>query len=199
MKNINGKKAVSSTLFGVVAAILIITTVAGFGLYATSTKTLTMTNTQTATIVSTEMMSQSTMTNTQTTTAVSTEMMSNTFAFNAKSGAMISNAYMIIGPINMHQYAVAIHAEGLEPNGDYIVEAALSAGSMQTVPISSQSMSMNTTSASEFQANANGTGSYWIEINTNPLTTLENVQLYFLPAMSMQNATLVATATLAMM
>jgi hypothetical protein len=121
---------------------------------------------------------------------------SNAYMFAAKSGAMISSGWLLAAPTGMmHEYAVSIHAGGLEPNGTYLVEGALMVSAMATVPISSQSMGMNTTSASEFQADKNGTGNYWIVINNNPATTFERVQLFFLPGMSMQNATLIATVS----
>ena len=71
-------------------------------------------------------------------------------------------------------------------------------GSM-TVPISSQSMHTNTTSASEFQADKNGTGNFFILLDSNPMTTFENVELLFLPGMVMQNATVVATLNMSSM
>jgi hypothetical protein len=106
---------------------------------------------------------------------------------------MITNAWLIVTSVGMGEYAVVVHAEGLEPNGDYIVEGPLATGAMQTVPISTQSMEMNTTAASEFTADSHGTGLFWIALNSNPSQTFEAIQLYFLPGMSMQNATLVAS------
>ena len=104
---------------------------------------------------------------------------------------MITDAWIIAATIGMHECAVTIHAEGLEPNGTYIVEASLTTGSMQTVPISTESMGMNTTSASEFQADRNGTGLFWIVLSNSISTTLEQVDLVYLPGMSMANATVV--------
>ncbi|MGI0091401.1 MAG: hypothetical protein ACREBS_06800 [Nitrososphaerales archaeon] len=106
---------------------------------------------------------------------------------------MISSAWLLTAPEGMGEYVVSIHAEGLESNGDYIVEGTLNSGSMHVVPISSESMNMNATSASEFQADRNGTATYWITINTSPITTFESIELVYLPGMSMQNATVVAT------
>jgi len=120
--------------------------------------------------------------------------------FTPESGAMITNAWLLLVPTGMmHEFAVSIHAEGLEANGTYIVEGTLTSGSMNTVPISTQSMSMNSTSASEFQSDKNGTGNYWLLLDANPATTFENIQLFFLPGMSMQNATLVASVNLTSM
>jgi hypothetical protein len=56
-------------------------------------------------------------------------------------------------------------------------------------------MSMNSTSASEFMANRNGTGTFWIVLDSNPASAFENVQLLFLPGMSMQNSSTVATVS----
>ena len=94
----------------------------------------------------------------------------------------------------MDEFVVAIHVEGLEPNGTYVVEGTLATGSMNVVPIStlSMSMNMNTTSGSEFQADTNGTGTYWIELDSNPITAFENLQIFYLPRMSMSNAMEVA-------
>jgi len=120
-------------------------------------------------------------------------------AFKPQPGVMITSAWLIVASVGMDEYAVVVHAEGLEPNGDYIVEGPLTTGTMQTVPISSQSMEMNTTSASEFTANSQGTGLFWILLNSNPSQTFEAIQLYYLPGMSMHNATLIASVMFPMM
>ena len=119
--------------------------------------------------------------------------------FIPKSGAMISNAWLIIAPLGMNEYAMTVHAEGLEANNTYIVEGNESSGSMGMVPVSTKSMSMNMTSESEFQADSNGTGIYWVVLNTDPCNAFESIDLVYLPGMSMQNATIVATATLCQM
>jgi hypothetical protein len=71
-------------------------------------------------------------------------------------------------------------------------------GAMQTVPISTQSMMMNTTDASEFTADSQDVGLFWIVLNSNPTHSFEAFQLYYLPGMSMQNAMMVASATFPM-
>jgi hypothetical protein len=43
---------------------------------------------------------------------------------------MITNAGLIVAPLGMHEYAVSIHAGGLEANGTYLVEGPVSTGSM---------------------------------------------------------------------
>jgi len=193
------KLAVSNGIFGAAVAILVIVAAVGFGLYGTSSsKTVTSLNTiiVTATSVSTQVMTESSMMANHSETAMMGNSSGNAYMLSAKSGAMISSGWLLAAPTGMmHEYAVSIHATGLEPNGTYLLEGALMVGAMATVPISSQAMGMNTTSASEFQADKNGTGNYWIVLNNNPATTFERVQLFFLPGMSMQNATLIATAS----
>lgn len=195
MKRFNrGRCGVTNLAFAGTAIVLIVIAGIGYGLYATSSsKTLTVMQTQTQTNMMTE-------TNVMTETMTQTSMMAanNSYAFTPASGAMITNAWLLVVPIGMNETAVSIHAEGLEVNGTYIVEGALRSGSMQTVPISSQSMNMNTTAGSEFQTDRNGTGTYWIELTSNPTTTFENIQLYLVPGGMMANATLVATVTFAM-
>ena len=197
------KSAISTGIFGAAVVVLIVIAGIGYGLYGTASgKTTTSTQIVTTTNVSTEMMvTTEMMTGTGSMSSMSGNMTgSEALMFTPSSGAMISSAWLLALPTGMmHEYALSIHAEGLEPNGTYLIEGALTAGVMAMVPISSQSMGMNTTSASEFQANKNGTGNYWIVINTNPATTFENIQLLFLPNMSMQNMTAVATLHFAMM
>ncbi|MHB8567226.1 MAG: hypothetical protein ACYC7D_12660 [Nitrososphaerales archaeon] len=189
----NGKKAVSNTILSAAVIILIVAAASGFGLYATTaSKTTTSLNTVTVTTtnVRTEMMTAGMMNHT------TSEPMSNityAYQFNGSSGSMISSAWLLDVPVGMHEYAVSVHAEGLEPNETYILEGDLASGSMAVVPISTQSMNMNTTSASEFQTNGNGTGNYWIVLGSCPSTTFESIQLLYLPGMEMQNASTVAT------
>jgi len=208
MKEFSRKKtaAISNGIFGVSVVALIVIAAIGFGLYgsaaskapATTTLTLTTANVSTEIITSLETMMN------HSTTSSMTESVGNSSSssgcacmFTPKSGAMISSAWLLIAPTEMmHQYAVSVHAAGLEPNGTYIVEGQLMTGGMATVPISSLSMHMNTTSASEFQSDKNGTGNYFVLLDSNPSTVFENVELLFLPGMVMQNATLVATVNL---
>ncbi len=167
----------------------------GYGLYGTSvsapSKTVTVGMTET-----------SMMTETTTQMNTATSMGPNaSYQFTPASGAMITNPWLVTVQLGagMNDYAVSIHAEGLEVNSTYVVEAAQSSGSMGTVLISSQSMNMNTTAGSEFQADKSGTGLYWIELVNNPTTVFENVQLYLVPSNGMMNeTTLVATAAFAM-
>jgi hypothetical protein len=189
------RSGVSNIIFAASVVVLIIIAGSGFGLYATSISHSSTTSTTSSS--STEMMTGSS------TTAMSTSNSDSNctcaYEFTPESGAMISNAWVVLASLGMNQYAVSIHAEGLERNGTYFVEGALSSGSMAVVGISSESMNMNTTSASEFQADTNGTGTFWIVLNNNPSSTFESLELTYLPGMSMQNATVVATTSLGMM
>jgi hypothetical protein len=174
------KFGISNLIFTISVVVLAVVAASGFGLYAlasahSSTTTEAMSHSSTS---SGEMASSST-----------------AYEFTPKTGAMLSSAWVIVAPLGMDEYAVSIHAEGLETNGTYIIEGPLSTGSMQVVPVSNESMSMNQTSDSEFQANANGTGQFWIVLSSNPVTTFESFELVYLPGMEMQNATVVATAS----
>lgn len=188
-----GSKAVSNTVFAASIVILLLVAGVGFGLYATRPITVTSTVTTTA-------MAETGMSTTMAETGMTAKAnFSLVRSFTPKAGAMISNAWLIVASVGMGEYAVVVHAEGLEANGDYIVEGPLTTGKMQTVPISTESMGMNTTAASEFTADSHGTGLYWIVLNSNPTQAFEAIQLYFLPGMSMQNATLVASVMFPMM
>ena len=180
------RSGISNTIFAGTVAVLVVVAIAGFGLYAVA---LTHTSS------TTEMMTTST--ESMTTSAMANA--TNSYAFTPHSGAMVNNAWLLVGEVGMHEYAISVHAEGLESNGTYILEGALTSGSMQTVPISSQSMTMNETGASEFQTNLNGTGTYWIVLDSNPVSTFENIQLFYIPQGMMQDASLVATVSFTMM
>ncbi len=184
--------AVTSVIFGATVAVLVVIAAVGYGLYATTSLSPSTVTITTTTSPTSEMTSSSS-------TVMLTSSGSAAYSFTPKSGAMISNAWLLVAPLGSNNYAVSIHAEGLEPNGTYLVEGPLSRGSMQVVPISNESMSMNHVGASEFQANINGTGLFWIQLGSNPMTTFEDLELAYLPGMSMQNATLVATASFTQM
>lgn len=178
----NSSKAISNVIFVASVAVLIMLSATGFGLYGLSSS-LTHSNDVMSTV----------------TTAVVIENASQSvYMFTATSGSMVSNAWLINAPLSMNEHAVSIKAEGLEPSSEYIVEATLNSGSMQTVPISTESMTMNTTSASDFLSDANGTGLFWIVLAANPAITFEQVEIVYLPGMSMQNATTVATVSFQM-
>lgn len=189
----NNKRAVSNLIFAGTAIVLIVAAAVGFGLYGT-TASKTVTSTNTVTVATTDMMTTEAMTSESSMTQSSMSNTSNyAYQFNATSGAMISSAWLLDVPVGMHSYAVSVHAEGLEANGTYILEGQLANGTMATVPVSSQSMNMNTTSASEFQTDKNGAGTYWVVLDSCPSTTFESISLLYLPGMIMSNATTVAT------
>lgn len=191
MKRDFTRLGVSTAIFATAVVVLVIVAGIGYGLYATSSHSQMTETSMTETMTTTQ-----SMTETMTSTLMANQ--TNAYEFTEANGEMINNAWLLVVPLGMNNYAVSVHAEGLETNGTYILEGSLATGSMQTVPISSESMIMNETSASEFQSNTNGTGLYWIELSSNPTTTFENIQLYFVPDMMMQNATLVASASFSM-
>ena len=183
----------STAIFASVVVVLVIVAGIGYGLYETTNHSQM---TETSTAMTETMTSTQTMTETMTTSEMTYQ--TSAYEFTAAGGGMINNAWLLVAPLGMDEYAVSVHAEGLEANGTYVLEGILTTGSMQTVPISFESTMMNETSASEFQSNANGTGLYWIQLSSNPVTTFENVQLYYVPDMMMQNATLLASASFTM-
>lgn len=193
-----GSKAVSRSIFAVSVVALVLLAAVGFGLYASKQAGTSVMSTVTTTMGASTMVEMSSATMSET---VMTSSGNFGFAgtFTPQSGAMIGNAWLVVSSLGNGEYAVAVHAEGLEPNGDYIVEGPVTTGAMQTVPISTASMDMNTTAASEFTADSHGTGLYWIVLNSNPTHAFEAIQLYFLPGMSMQNAMLIATVKFPMM
>lgn len=187
MKNSFNALGVTNSIFALVVVVLVIVAGIGYGLYATANHSA-MSESSTSSMIETTTRTQS-MTETMTTTLITNQTYS--YQFTAAKGGMIMNAWLLVVPLGMDAYALSFHAEGLEPNGTYILEGSLITGSMQMVPISE---SMNTTAASEFQSDSNGTGLYWIQLSSNPVNTFENIQLYVVPEMLIQNATLVATA-----
>lgn len=189
MSNV-GAKSVSRSVFAVSVIVLVVLAGVGFGLYATKPE---MTSTVTTTVAE---MSSASMSETGMTSSGNFGFAG---AFTPQSGAMMGNAWLVVSSLGNGEYAVVVHAEGLEPNGDYIVEGPTTTGAMQTVPISSMSMMMNTTTASEFTADSHGTGLFWIVVNSNPTHAFEAIQLFYLPGMSMQNAMLVASVKFPMM
>jgi len=107
-------------------------------------------------------------------------------------GQMIHSGYVVIAALGNGEYAVSLHADGLEPpsSGGYIVEGVQRTGSMNTAPIGPNA------TASEFDAGADGSGSYWTVLMQNPGASFESADLVYLPGMSMAQATVVASAQL---
>lgn len=176
------RSGVTNTVFAGTAVVLLILAGIGFSLYFTASG-----NTQTMTSNMTETM-------TVTHTSNGTEAVE----FTPATGQMIHSAWLLVEPTGMSgQYAVSISAQGLESTqgtgNDYIVEAAQSSGSMSTVPIGANA------TASEFETNSQGAGSYFVLLAQNPYSAFENIQIVYLPGMQMSNAVVVATATLTMM
>jgi hypothetical protein len=181
------RAGVSNAVFAGTAIILLILAGIGFALYFSNSP-----STQTTTENMTE-----TMTHMSTTAVTVTSNGTDALEFTPVTGQMIHSAWLLIEPAGMDQYALAIHAEGLENTqsmgSDYIVEGAQSSGSMSVVPIGPNA------TASEFDTNGNGVGNFFILLSQNPYTTFENIQIVYLPGMQMTNATVVATASLTMM
>jgi len=181
------RSGVSNILFGSAVIVLLVVAGLGFGLYLTKPSPASTT---------TEAMMESTSEAVSHTTTAMAEMSNGTTAlqFTPVTGQMIHNAWLLIEPAGMGEYALSIHAEGLESTqsmgGAYIVEAVMSSGSMAMAPIGP------TNSASEFEADANGAGNFFILLHQNPYLTLESVQIVYLPAMEMANATVAASASL---
>lgn len=201
------RRAVTNQAFGVAVVALILVAAVGYGLYLTRppmTETMTETTTQPMTETTTNTMTQTmtvtvtnamTETTTQTTTSVST---GEALSFAAQSGQMIGNALLLIQPAGMNGgYALSIYAPGLEPSmgtgSNYIVEGAQTSGSMALVPVTGN------VTTSEFEAGSNGVGQFFALLSQNPYSSFESIQIFYLPGMSMSNATLVATASLSMM
>jgi hypothetical protein len=110
----------------------------------------------------------------------------------AQPGQMFHTGWVLIASTGSGDYAVSVHAEGLEPpaSGNYIVEGVTRGATMQMVPISGNA------TTSEFEASANGVGGYWTVIMQNPTSSFEAIDLVYLPGMSMTNAAVVAMVQL---
>ena len=114
-----------------------------------------------------------------------------TMALNPQAGQMIHSGWVLISPIGSGDYAVSLHADGLEPpsSGGYIVEGVTRQG-MNMVPLAGQA------AASEFDAGTDGSGNFWTTLMQNPSSTYEGIDLLYLPGMDMTHATLVASIQL---
>ncbi|MDA4127545.1 MAG: hypothetical protein OK452_10160 [Thaumarchaeota archaeon] len=117
---------------------------------------------------------------------------SKVLALSPHPGAMIHTGWVVIAPVGSGDYAIVVHAEGLEPPslGGYIVEGAQRTTAMNVVPIGANA------TASEFDAGTDGVGNYWTVIMQNPTTSFESIELLYLPGMNMAQATLVASVSL---
>jgi hypothetical protein len=108
------------------------------------------------------------------------------------TGQMIHSAWVFLSPLGGGDYAVSLHAEGLESpsSGSYIVEGVTRGTAMNMVPISGNA------TTSEFEAGQNGVGTYWTTVMQNPNSAYESIDLVYLPGMSMTDATVVASVQL---
>ena len=180
------RPGVSTTVFAGTTVVLLILAAVGFSLYLTNSS---------ASHTTTEDMTE-TMTSTSTSVMTETSNGTEAISFTPATGQMIHSAWLLIEPSGMHDFALAIHAEGLENTqsmgSDYIVEGTQSSGSMSVVPIGPNA------TASEFDTSSSGAGNFFIILGQNPHSTFENIQIIYLPGMQMTNATVVATASLAM-
>jgi hypothetical protein len=176
------RRGVTNAVFASTVAVLLIVAASGFLLYAgRPTMTETTSETMTHTTTSTEMMNET--------------MQEPAIALVPSHGQMISSGWLIVAPLGNGSYAVSVYARGLEAPamGDYIVEAAQNSGQMAMVPIAGANVTL-----SEFTTDSHGTGQYFAGLHENPSSVYESVSLLFIPGMRMQNATVVATATLTM-
>ena len=178
------RRAVANGIFALAVVVLLVVAASGFFLYGTrSTVEDTMTVTTSAS------MSEST------SSAAMNETGAEAIAFVPAHGQMFGQGWLIVASMGGGDYAVTLHATGLESAamGDYIVEAAQNSGQMAMVPIAGTN-----TTLSEFDADNSGNGQFFTTLMQNPSSVYESVSILYLPAMMMQNATVVATASLAM-
>jgi hypothetical protein len=170
------RRGVSNAVFAGTTVVLLILVGIGFSLYLTSPGTHTTTENMTETTGTTETMA------------------GNAIQFTPVTGQMVHTAWLLIEGAGPGDYAVSIHAEGLESTqqtgSDYIVEAQQSSGSMAVVPIGPNA------TASEFETTSAGVGNFFVMLMQNPFTSFENIEIVYLPGMQMTNATVVATASL---
>jgi len=178
------RRAVTTAVFGVTVAVLLVVAASGFVLYGTrstmqETSTVTMTDTMSSSSSSTGSMNESS-------TAV---------ALVPAHGQMFGSGWLIVASLGNGDYAVTLHATGLElpAMGNYIVEAAQNSGQMATVPIAGSNDTL-----SEFDADSSGNGQFFTVLMENPHSVYESVSIVYLPGMEMTNAVVVATASLPM-
>jgi hypothetical protein len=175
---------VSTAVFGVTVVVLIAVAASGFFLYGTRPAME-----QTMTVTASESMSQSSSSSAMSQTAAPA------VAFTPTSGAMFGNGWLIVAPLGNGSYAVTLHATGLESAsmGDYVVEGAQNSGQMATVPIAGTNATQ-----SEFTADSDGNGQFFAVLSQAPSSIYESISIVYLPGMDMQNAAVVATASLTM-
>ena len=182
----HGRRAVTTAVFGVTVAVLLVVAASGFVLYGARS-----TMQETSTVTMTETMSQSA----STSGSMSESAAPAAIAFVPAHGQMFGSGWLIVASVGNGDYALTLHATGLESasTGDYIVEGAQNSGQMAMVPIAGSNATL-----SEFTADSSGNGQYFTVLMENPSSVYESVSILYLPAMEMQNATVVATASLTM-
>lgn len=196
------RTGVSSTIFASSVIVLILIAAGGFTLYATKpsftttvTETATATRTAPATTQTEVMNHTATMTETMVRNQTMTEMTAEpAIPFTPAKGQMIHDAWVIIAPLGNGRYVLSIHAQGLEEMsmGSYLVEGTQH-GSNVTVPVGGQNVTL-----SEFEADSNGNGQFFLILNQNPAMTYDTISLVFLRGMQMTDAIVAATAHVGM-
>lgn len=109
---------------------------------------------------------------------------------NAEKGQMAHDVWLLVAPVAQGKYAVALRAEGLESKGAYIVDGVTRTEPMQTLPIAGK------IPESEFIADENGNGLYWLLLDKDPRVAFEKIIILYLPNMQMDKAVVTATAIL---
>jgi len=182
MHSLNSRRwAVGTGVFAVTVVVLLAVAASGFYLYGTRSA---MVDTTTVTTTS---MSETSMNDTSGSTGAQA------VAFTGAHGQMFGTGWLVVASLGNGDYAVTVHATGLESAsmGDYIVEAAQNSGQMAMVPIAGTNATL-----SEFTADGAGNGQFFTTLMENPHSVFESVSIVYLPDMMMQNATVVATAPL---
>lgn len=189
------RRAVGNSVFAVTVVVLLAVAAGGYFLYGTRSS-MTETTTVTATAsMSESMTSSASMSESTSSSAMMNQTAAQALAFTPAQGQMFGNGWLIVASLGGGDYALTLHATGLESAsmGDYIVEGAQNSGQMATVPIAGSNATL-----SEFSADSSGNGQFFTILMENPSSAFESVSIVYLPGMEMQNATVVATASLAM-
>jgi len=177
MPNFRSRRgSVSNGVFAITVAVLVVVASAGFLLYSSRP---TMEETMTVT-------TSDTMSSNGSSGATATALV-------AAHGAMFGNGWLVVASAGNGSYIVTLRATGLEPAsmGDYIVEAAQNSGQMATVPIAGSNATL-----SEFEADNAGNGEFFTILHEAPSSAYESVSIEYLPGMQMQEAMVVASASL---
>ena len=105
-------------------------------------------------------------------------------------GTTAHDVFLIITSLPGGQFSVTLVAQGLQPNGGYLIDGVTKATPTATVPIATN------LADSEFLADAQGNGIYWHVFTSRPQSMYERVLLIYLPNMQMQESQLVASANI---